>query len=443
MKKLKNSFRALVEEQKRYTAGILQNTSSARRGLHAVIAFIHIFYREMMRDKVFMRASAVAYTSMLSLIPLVVVGGSLILVFNRSLSLDELIKLLQEHVIPVAGDSISSFLSESLQRTLDLGTGPVGAVALLVTSVMLFIQIEDIINDIWQIGKSRSLFMRVLLFYALVTLGPVLLSISIYQATQILSDYEDYSYLRYASGFATSIATFFLVIKLFPNTKVKVLAALIPAIALAIGFELLKFGFSLYISKAFSQTYSILYGALGLVPVFLVWIYLLWALTLLGVVASYCAQNFHSLVRRSNVRNDDTHDRWYFLDLYAPLEVLASLVRHFAAGSLPLGIDELMVECRYPARAIEAILEQLERLGIAKPVEHDLGKGYILTRPLENIDLHIVMDAFDESELRSSEYPQLKQLFDSLLQAQADTLREKSAKSLREDAAAKSTCIGA
>ncbi|MFA5625228.1 MAG: YihY/virulence factor BrkB family protein [Bradymonadales bacterium] len=433
MTKLKKFFSNTIKDQRRFAMGALQDEKRGKRILHSFIGFIIIFYREMMRDKIFMRASAVAYTSMLSLIPLLVVGGSLVMVFNRSLTLDELILMLQDYVIPVSGETITNFLTESLQRTLDLGTGPVGAIALLVTSVMLFIQIEDVINDVWQINKSRSFFMRVLLFYAIVTMGPVLLSISVYQATQILQDYQGHSFLRNFTGFAISVTIFFLVLKLFPNAKVRFKSAFLPAFFLALGIELLKFGFTLYISKAFSKTYSILYGALGLVPVFLIWIYLLWTLTLLGVVASYCVQNYHSLIRRSSIRSDDINEYWYFLDLYAPLQILASLVRNFAAGRLPLGIDDLMSECRYPARAIEAILERLEKLGIAKSVDHELGKGYIITKPLENIDLNKIMDAFDDSHERSVEFPRMKSLFEDLLAEQRRILKEKNAISLRED----------
>lgn len=439
MAKLSRLFETIAREQKRYYFNELKGEGRLKRMFYASMCFFSILWSEVKSFKLFIRASSGTYTTMLALVPFMIVGASLILTFNKEVNLTALVAQINEYVLPVAGDTIATFLSESLARTLDLGLGPVGVISLLVTSVMLFVHVEDCINDIWHVTRPRAFYLRILLFYAIITLGPILISFSIFQATQIFSD-------EFMSGVVgatvwkivretllTSIACF-VVFKFLPNTRVPLKCAAIPAVVVSIILEVFKLGFSFYLSVAFtnSSNYSILYGALGMIPLTLLWVYITWVVMLLGVQASYCMQNMRILLLNKfyDVENEAS---WVFLGAYAPIEVLAALVRRLCAGAEPPTVEQLSVECTYPAAAIEAVMSRLERLGVVRMIENEFAKTYILARPLDAIVLHDVMAGFDESSPRAHKFPKVGELVTQLITAQDQILGNSNANVLRED----------
>lgn len=429
----------IAGEQRRYYLTSMEGEPWYRRGFYAMLCFFSVLWSEINAFKLFTRASSGTYTTMLALIPFVVVGGSLILTFNKEASVPTLVEKIHELVIPVAGDTIATFLGESLSRTLDLGLGPVGLISLLVTSVMLFVHIEDCFNDIWHVTRARAFYLRILLFYAIVTLGPLLFSFSIYQATQIFSD-------DYLSGVVGPVVwkivretlilagLCFISFKFLPNTRVNFKSACIPAVMAAVNLEIFKFGFSFYLTVAFSNTsnYSILYGAIGIIPITLLWFYISWVILLIAVESGYCMQNLRSLLLRK-FYDTQGENAWVFLGPYAPVEVLGALVRHLCDGMSPPTADELSQECVYPAQAVEAIMAKLEKLNVVRIVEGEFSKSYIIARPLDRIILQEVMAAFDESSIRSHKYPKLDALLAQLRGAQNFIWGNQNANALRED----------
>lgn len=425
----------IASEQRRYYLTKMEDEPWHKRSFYAVICFISIFVTEFDNLRLFTRASSGTYTTMLALIPFMVVGGSLIITFNNEVTTTSLVAKINEFVIPLAGEAIATFLSESLTRTLDLGLGPVGVISLLVTSVMLFVHIEDAFNDIWHVAKPRAFYLRILLFYAVVTLGPVLFSFSIFQAAQLFSNALLTGFLwnlMIEIGILTAIC--FIVFKFLPNTHVQVKPALIFAFVAAIMLEGARFAFSLYMSIAFGSTYSILYGALGIIPVVLLWLYISWIMMLGAVEACYCLQNKNALLLRKfyDARTGDKAS-WVFIGAYAPLEILAALIRNYCDGKDALTADELAVECVYPVQAIEAILGRLQKLDIVKKNEGERSATFYISKPLDKILLKDVMDAFDESKQRTQKHPKLEALVDQLIAAQENIWTDNNANILRED----------
>ena len=237
------------------------------RCFYATASFLSIFYAEIRSLRMFTRVASSTYTTMLALIPFMIVGGSLVITFNKQVNVTELITRINQFVTPVAGDVIAKFLSESLERTLDLGLSPIGVLALVVTSVMLFVHIEDCINDIWHVTKSRAFYLRILLFYAVVTLGPLVVSFSMFQGTELVPGmFRDIPILQILQNIFIIFITCFILFKFLPNTKVRIKYAIIPAFIAAICMYIAKWGFGIYMSFAFQSSYSILYGALGIIP---------------------------------------------------------------------------------------------------------------------------------------------------------------------------------
>ena len=423
----------ITQEQRRFYLTEMDGEPWYKRVFFGFICFFSVIVSEINSLRLFVRVASGTYTTMLALIPFTVVGGSLILTFNKQANVETLSEKIRDFVIPVAGDTIGKFLNESLTRTLDIGLGPVGIISLLVTSVMLFVYIEDCFNDIWHVAKPRAFYLRILLFYAVVTLGPILLSFSIYQATQLIPDLGMNGFFwKVLRETAIMFVMLLIVYKFLPNTRVKIKYALIPAAINAVLLEALKFLFGLYFSIAFSSSYRILYGALGIIPVMLLWLYITWAIVLLGVETSYCLQNMRLLLLRKIYDTSSDENPWVFLGAYAPLEVLSAMVRNLCAGKDPQTAEDLAIECVYPILAVEAIMKRLESLKVIKHVESEATSTYILARPLDKIMIRDVMAAFDESSPRVMKHPKLAKLVDDLMNVQKDIWSNLDANVLRD-----------
>ncbi len=415
-----------------------------RRAFYFCICFVTVFWAEVRALRLFTRVASGTYTMMLALIPFMVVGGSLILTFNQNADLGVLMAKVGDYVMPVVGDNnkILDFISMTLERTRNIGMGPVGLISLLVTSVMLFVHIEDCFNDIWHVAKARAFYLRILLFYAVVTLGPLLVSYSVFQATDFIPhEITDNVYWKYLKETLIIALLCFIVFKFLPNTRVSIKSAIIPAVIGAVLLEVGKSAFGFYMSFAFTanehSNYNVLYGALGIVPVTLLWVYLMWVLVLFGVEMGYCLQNMRSLRLRMcyDVRKGDG-ESWIFIGAYAALEVLASLVRNLCQGKDPMNSEELAVDCIYPVAAVNAILVRLEKINVVKKIESEFSSTYILARPLDSIVICEVMKLFDESSPRVKNHPKLDALVKQLMAAQEQIWTSSNANILREDGVA-------
>jgi membrane protein len=184
----------------------------------------------------------------------------------------------------------------------------VGVVFLGVTSVMLLSSINGTFNAIWQVRETRPLMARLLVYWAVLTLSPILfgasLSLSSYlfavaQATGVEHVTGPLSRLTYFLPLVLQIAGFSILYLVMPNSPVRRLDALFGGVTAGLLFELLKKGFGLYI-KSF-PTYETLYGALSAVPILLLWVYVAWLVVLLGAEMTAAMPEWRAGIR--TVRN--------------------------------------------------------------------------------------------------------------------------------------------
>ena len=438
--KLKTYTDKLKADLRTYCLTGLPQAPMHRRILLALIAFCRILWSEIRTSKTFMRASSTTYTTTLALIPFLAVGGSFILMFNRTVEpqdiVTKLIEWITEFIGPLANNHFNILITDTLTRALNIGLGPIGIIALLVTTVMLFITIQDSVNDIWHVRKSQKLYIRILVFYALVTLGPVLISISIYQATHLFSALNaDMSLWKYFQTSLTSLVGSFLLFKFLPNTHVKTKHAFFPAILFSVIFEITKFAFSYYMSIAFNKSYDPLYGAISFVPITLFWIYISWTLMFLGVHTSYCTQNFRKLIMASlyeSERSNEQEDAWFHIGPFAPIEITAALVRALENGKTPVSAEDLSQACQYPQPAIDAILSRLVTARFVNAINSDAETKYMIAKPLDAIRLNAVMDLFDESSPRARRFEHLHQIVAQETECRHSRLDQKTANHLRE-----------
>jgi len=233
-------------------------------------------------------ASALAFTTVLSLVPLLTVVFAILSMFPFFFEWrDEIETFLYSNLVPATGDAVKTYLQEFAGQAGTL-TG-LGLAALLVTALLLLSTIEDAFNNIWNIPKGRTLSQRLLLYWAMLTLGPVLmvtsLALTTYLGSTVLS-----RWIPATPGLNTAVIQtlpillqglgFFLMYLIVPSCTVRPKSALGGAVVAVALFELTRFGFVVFIANF--NTYQIIYGAMWSIPVFLLWIYLSWLVTLFG-----------------------------------------------------------------------------------------------------------------------------------------------------------------
>lgn len=235
-------------------------------------------------------ASSLTFTTVLATVPLLAVVLSLFTAFplfaDFRVALED---YLSSNLMPadVSAD-IMEYLNQFAQQASKLTA--IGGVFLIVTSVMLMMTIDSALNDIWHVSRQRPLHQRVLVYWAVISLGPVVLGASLW-ATSILARTSmglagDLSPLvNLALSLLPAVLTGLAFTALFimvPNRQVRWRDAAIGGFATAIVLESMKAGFAYYISQF--PSYTVIYGAFAAVPVFLLWIYLSWLAILAGAV---------------------------------------------------------------------------------------------------------------------------------------------------------------
>ena len=237
-------------------------------------------------------ASALAFTTLLALVPLLTVMFAILSMIPFLVEWrDEIETLLYSNLAPATGDAVQTYLREFAGQAGSL-TG-LGLAGLLVTALLLLSTIEDAFNQIWSVAKGRTLSQRLLLYWAMLTLGPILMVISIavttYLGSNVLGQWVSaasgpHEVLLGALPVLLQALGFFLMYLIVPSCPVRPRSALVGAVVTLALFELTKFGFVIFISNF--DTYQIIYGAMWSIPVFLLWIYLSWLVILLGACIS-------------------------------------------------------------------------------------------------------------------------------------------------------------
>lgn len=240
-------------------------------------------------------ASSLAYTTILSIIPLLAVSFAIFKAFG---GLDRLYAFIQpiilENLAESAGDEVIALLKSFIENAHASAIGIGGLFALILTSMSMLSSAEKAIHRVWGVPLNRSFFHRIATYWLFITLGPIALAVIVgFASSSGLSGLQDQiplaSFLPGGAG-AYGITTFlfFMIYKAVPTTKVRWDCALIPALGAAAAWFLAKAGYSIYVTRFVA--YNRIYGSLGAVPILLLWIYIAWIIVLSGAAVSATLQ---------------------------------------------------------------------------------------------------------------------------------------------------------
>lgn len=273
------------------------------------IRFLRLYVQRCLQDQITVISGYLAYISLLSLVPLIAVIFSMLGAFPMFAELrTEIEAFMYANVIPSRGEEIQTYITEFISNTTKMTA--FGISALMLVALMLIHNIDKSLNKIWRITKRPRLIISFSIYWMILTLGPVLMGSSIALTSYLLtlSKFAD----GYTPGLSTlllnlvpylfSLLAFFLLYLVVPNTKVKMKHAIWGALLATILFEFFKRGFALYISHF--PSYQAIYGALALVPILFVWVYLSWVVVLLGAELTALLQQLDA--DKQEQENDDT-----------------------------------------------------------------------------------------------------------------------------------------
>ena len=244
-------------------------------------------------------ASSLAFTSLLSLVPLLTVMFGL---FGEISVLQNFSTLIQNFIfanfVPEFGQTIEQYIYIFSMKASQLTIS--GSVFLVLIAMMLLATIDNSFNRIWKIKKKRNPIKRILIYFSLLIMGPLLIGIGLALTSYLLSipviadvdtTFNVKTHLLGWLPFLMTSIAFILLYILVPNCYVYKKYAVSAGVICAILFELAKYGFGIYVKEM--SGYENIYGALAILPLFLVWIYISWVIILFGAHITFCLSSFY------------------------------------------------------------------------------------------------------------------------------------------------------
>ncbi|MFZ6817669.1 YihY family inner membrane protein [Undibacterium sp. Ji22W] len=315
-------------------------------------------------------AGSLTFTTVLALVPILTIGLAILTAFplftDFKVSLEAYFT--QSLMPKQISTTVMGYLTQFATKATRLSA--VGGVVLMFTAVATMAMIDKTFNQIWQVKRSRPLVQRIVVYWAIVTLGPLLIGISMSATSSLFTATNGLMktvpligtifYTAVSIAFTTGAYT--LLYLTVPNRPVDWRDAAWGGVFAAVAFEIAKRLFAIFIKQF--PTYTVIYGALAAVPIFLIWIYLSWLITLVGAViaASLPVVKF---------------ERWWhvpepgsaFEDAMAVLRILI-MARNSDANAV---VDVLQVRkhTRFGVDEIEGLLEKMLEAGWVARLTND------------------------------------------------------------------------
>ncbi len=359
----------------------------------ALLRWSVVFYRQLVQDRAFIRAAGMAYITLIALVPaLMLVFG----VLHATGLLDEANKQAVQELIfgTFLGDipQVKDIIWPGLMK-VDLATlGLVGTAGLLVVVARLYLMVEKAYCDIFGVTVERGLTSRLLNFYFTLTAVPIALILATVMVTRVASGLG-VGWMSTLLSYGLPVLVIFTALKLFPTVRVGWRASLVGTAVTAVLLYLGGRLFPLYITLfATDDPLRVIYGSVGLIPVFLLWLYLLWIFVLLGVEVAYVVQNYGSLLQVELGQLEQSSSPLRTPSLETALELLAWLAWSFKQGQGPVGAGMLARRAGIRTRQARQVIEVLEHLDLVVSTD----KGWMLTRSAEDIDLPTVARSWRE-----------------------------------------------
>jgi membrane protein len=388
----------------------------AARGA-AVLQFGIMVGEGFVRDQLLLRASALTYFAVLSLVPLLAIVSSVLTAMGIT---ENVVTPIVEQVLagaPEVGDRVLDFV-----QTANIGgLGTLGAATLFLTTVLGISNIEGAFNHIWGVKQVRPWARRIPDYLAVLIVAPLLLGVGLSLATTVksqwivqrLMEYRVFE-LIYDAGLQQApkvmmALAFGFLFWFLPNTTVRPFAALLGGVVSAL---LVDLGMSVYVGMSVGATRAnALYGIFAQIPLAFVWIYLFSAIVLFGAEIAFAYQNLPLYRREVRAERAGPAEREAI-----GLRIAVEIGRSFRDGRPPWTEDELSDALQVPVRTVRSVLVPLQVARVVSPVDgSERDGGWQLGRPADRIQVVDVLGALRGSREAAAGDPQVRQAVDAVL----------------------------
>ena len=350
-------------------------------------AFLRFVWRRFLDDRLFEAAGALSYTTVFALVPLSMVVFGVLSAFpvfdHWSLSLQ---KYIFANFVPSAASSVQGYLNDFSENTKSLTT--TGAFVLVISLLVTLTSVEAIFNRIWRVPTARPKFSRFLVYWTVLTLGALVAATSLALSTRFfaLAIFEtlpgrwlEAVMLRLAP-MAIELFAFATIFRVVPHRTVKWRHALSGAALSMLVFECVKTGLAVYLSSF--DSYQKIYGAIALLPILMLWIYLGWSSILFGASLASSMSAFR--YQPATLRLPHGFELYGLLRMLGRFQLARASGRglhsHDIHGLEPILTDDL----------IQELLAQLSGIGVVRRAESG---EWLLSRDLDDVTLAELYEA--------------------------------------------------
>lgn len=260
---------------------VFQNVKSQLKDLSS------IFVKRCKEDNITISAGHLAYVTLLSLVPFIMVTFTIMSAFPAFASVrSKLEHFVFSNFVPTASDVVHKYMTDFVGNASEMSA--IGILSLLVVALMLISNVDKTLNRIWRTQSDRPVVYTFAIYWMVITLGPMLIGSSVIVSSYLagLAAFTE----EYTPGLGTfllslvpsgaAMLAFAILYMVVPNRRVYARHAIAGAVVATIAFEITKSGFALYVTNF--PSYELIYGALAVVPILFLWVYLSWIIVLFG-----------------------------------------------------------------------------------------------------------------------------------------------------------------
>jgi membrane protein len=358
--------------------------------------------RERFReDHLGLTASSLTFTTVIALVPLFTLALAVLTAFPMFAKMQGVLQqwLIESLIPPDIARNVQSYLNQFSNKATHMGA--VGLAMFLASAIALIFTIDRTFNSIWRVKRPRHLAQRVLVYWAGLTLGPVLLAASLTITSYLLSSSKGLvggvpggvSFVLRALQFMLLAGGMAALFRYVPNTNVRWSHCWIGGLFVAAGFEIAKKLLSIYLASV--PTYSAVYGAFATVPILLLWIYIAWAIVLLGaVIAAYLPSLLQGVARLGGSPG------WQF---QLCVEIIQHLQLARTSQEKGLALSQLSLVMKVNDLQLEPVIEVMSSLDYIGELSDGTGRYVLLCDP-ERIAMAPLVDKLlieDSASVRS------------------------------------------
>ncbi|MBW7849429.1 MAG: YihY family inner membrane protein [Rhodospirillales bacterium] len=372
--------------------------------------FIKYLWFRFNADGVARMASALSYTSLLALVPLLAIALAMFAAFPVFRDLRERFQeMVFENFVPHVGAAVQEQVAGFVEKAGELTAA--GIIGLSVTAVMLLVTIETSLNVIFRVERERSLMSRLLVYWTSLTLGPLLIGASFSLTGYFASVGKWVADEGLSPILARGVPTLLIMVAFgllyfaVPNRRVRPLDAAIGGVVAGLVFTAVRAGFGFYVANA--RTYQTVYGAIAAIPIFLVWMYVSWAVILLGAELAAALPEWRS-GRRAKEGAIPPRRR-----LEIALEVLAAVL-DAAKGANGVSREILLARTAVPEHVLRSVIRQLQGTNF---IARTADGRFVLARDLVSVTLYDLVQALDLGLAETGDFERMPAAWQSRVQA--------------------------